>query len=231
LGQLADTPVHVVHLSSALGLEEVRAARARGVHVYVETCPQYLLLDERCYNAPGFEGAKYVLSPPLRTRDDVLALRQAVKNGEIDTIATDHCSFNFKGQKELGRDDFTKIPNGGPGIEHRPVVLYSAFVQSGAWSVTDFCRLLAENPAKLFGMYPRKGVLAVGSDADITVWDPEYMTVITAAAQQQNVDYTPYEGFEAKGMPKAVFVGGQLVAEYGQPTGVLAGNYVERHPN
>lgn len=228
LGKLAGAPVHVVHLSTELGLEEVRAARKKGVTVYAETCPQYLTMDESRYKAPGFEGAKYVMSPPLRTPADVQALRKAVAAEEIDTIATDHCSYNFKGQKELGLEDFTKIPNGGPGIEHRPMVVYTSMVQPGELAVTDFCRLLAENPAKLFGMYPRKGVLAVGSDADVTVWDPEAKTVITAARQQQNVDYTPYEGFAVTGMPKAVFVGGVLAAEYGQPTGLVAGTYVKR---
>ena len=228
LGKLADTPVHVVHLSTELGLEEVRAARKKGVKVYAETCPQYLTMDESRYKAPGFEGAKYVMSPPLRTPADVQALRKAVAAGEIDTIATDHCSYNFKGQKDLGIEDFTRIPNGGPGIEHRPMVVYTSMVQPGELAVTDFCRLLAENPAKLFGMYPRKGVLAVGSDADVTVWDPEAKTVITAARQQQNVDYTPYEGFAVTGMPKAVFVGGVLAVEYGQLTGLVAGTYVKR---
>ncbi len=228
LGKLAGAPVHVVHLSTALGLAEIRAARKNGVTVYAETCPQYLTLDESLYKAPGFEGAKYVMSPPLRTPADVQALRKAVADGEIDTIATDHCSYNFKGQKELGLADFTKIPNGGPGIEHRPMVVYTSMVQSGELALTGFCRLLAEGPAKLFGMYPRKGVLAVGSDADVTIWDPQAKTVITAARQQQNVDYTPYEGFAVTGMPKAVYVGGQLAAQYGQPTGIVAGSYVKR---
>lgn len=228
LGKLADMPVHVVHLSSALGLAEIRNARAQGVTVYAETCPQYLTLDETRYKAPGFEGAKYVMSPPLRSAADVQALREAVAAGEIDTIATDHCSYNFKGQKELGLCDFTKIPNGGPGLEHRPMVVYTSMVQTGELNITEFCRLLAEGPAKLFGMYPQKGVLAVGSDADITIWDPKAKTVITAARQQQNVDYTPYEGFAVTGMPKAVFVGGVLAAEYGQPTGKVVGTYVKR---
>lgn len=228
LGELADAPVHVVHLSSELGLQEVRNARSRGVKVYAETCPQYLTLDDANYKAPGFEGAKYVMSPPLRAKTDVQALRKAVIGGEIDTISTDHCSYNFKGQKDLGIDDFTKIPNGAPGIEHRPMVVYTSMVNTGELQVTEFCRMLAEGPAKLFGMYPQKGVLAVGSDADVTIWDPKAKTVITAARQQQNVDYTPYEGFAVTGMPKAVFVGGKLAAEYGQPTGVIAGTYVKR---
>ena len=228
LGELTGAPVHVVHLSSALGLEEVRAARKRGVKVYAETCPQYLVLDETRYHLPGFESAKYVMSPPLRSAVDVQALRQAVANGEIDTIATDHCSYNFHGQKELGLADFTKIPNGGPGIEHRPMVVYTSMVNSGELSVMQFCQLLSQGPAQLFGMYPQKGVLAVGSDADITIWDPKAKTTLRAETQHQNVDYTPYEGLEVTGMPRLVFVGGQLAAKDGQPTDAVAGCYVKR---
>ena len=228
LGELTGAPVHVVHLSSALGLEEVRAARKRGVKVYAETCPQYLVLDETRYHLPGFESAKYVMSPPLRSAADVQALRQAVANGEIDTIATDHCSYNFHGQKELGLADFTKIPNGGPGIEHRPMVVYTSMVNSGELSVMQFCQLLSQGPAQLFGMYPQKGVLAVGSDADITIWDPKAKTTLRAETQHQNVDYTPYEGLEVTGMPRLVFVGGQLAAKDGQPTDAVAGCYVKR---
>ena len=228
LGKLADAPVHVVHLSSAAGLAEVRKARAQGVRVYAETCPQYLVLDDSLYQLPGFEGAKYVMSPPLRSRADRDALRRAVEDGEIDTISTDHCSYRFDGQKTIGLHDFTAIPNGGPGIEHRPEIIYTSFVHPGRLSPAAMCRLLAENPARLFGLYPRKGVLAAGSDADITVWDPAATSVITAKEQQQNVDYTPYEGFALHGMPAAVYVNGVLAAEYGRPTGAVAGEYCKR---
>ena len=225
LADYLGVPVHIAHVSAKRTVDIIAWGKSRGVKVTAETTPHYLTLDDTAVN--GYNTLAKV-NPPLRTPADVQALRKAVAAGEIDTIATDHCSYNFKGQKDLGIEDFTKIPNGGPGIEHRPMVVYTSMVQSGELAVTDFCRLLAENPAKLFGMYPRKGVLAVGSDADVTVWDPEAKTVITAARQQQNVDYTPYEGFAVTGMPKAVFVGGVLVAEYGQPTGLLAGTYVKR---
>ncbi len=228
VAKLADSPVHIVHLSSAEGLEEVRRARAAGQKVWVETCPQYLLLDESRYHLEGFEGAKYVMSPPLRSPADREALRAAVLGGEIDTISTDHCSYRFSDQKALGRDDFTKIPNGAPGIEHRPALIYTSFVASGLMTAAQMCRLLSENQAKLFGMWPHKGQLAQGADADITVWDPQARWVIRAEAQHQNVDYTPYEGFEAAGRARAVYVGGQLAAKDGEPSGASAGRYVKR---
>ena len=228
VAKLADSPVHIVHLSSAEGLEEVRRARASGQKVWVETCPQYLLLDESRYHLEGFEGAKYVMSPPLRSPADREALRAAVLGGEIDTISTDHCSYRFGDQKALGRDDFTNIPNGAPGIEHRPALIYTSFVASGLMTEAQMCRLLSENQAKLFGMWPRKGRLAQGADADITVWDPQARWVIRAEAQHQNVDYTPYEDFEAAGRARAVYVGGQLAAKDGEPSGASAGRYVKR---
>ena len=226
LAELADARINIVHLSTAEGLEAIRAAKARGVRVSVETCPQYLLLDDTRYLEPGFEGAKYVMSPPLRTRHDVQVLRKALENGEIDTIATDHCSFNLHGQKDRGIGDFRKIPNGAPGVEHRPAVIMTSFADT--LGPTDFCRLMSTNPAKVFGMYPRKGVLAEGSDADICVWDPEARWTITAAAQHQAVDYTPYEGFEAKGRAHLVYVGGELVVCDGEPLGPKPGKYVAR---
>ena len=226
LAELADARINIVHLSTAEGLEAIRAAKARGVRVSVETCPQYLLLDDTRYLEPGFEGAKYVMSPPLRKRHDVQVLRKALENGEIDTIATDHCSFNLHGQKDRGIGDFRKIPNGAPGVEHRPAVIMTSLADT--LGPTDFCRLMSASPAKVFGMYPRKGVLAEGSDADICVWDPEARWTITAAAQHQAVDYTPYEGFEAKGRAHLVYVGGELVVCDGEPLGPKPGKYVAR---
>ena len=189
-----DAPVNVVHLSTKLGLEAIRAAKARGQkNIYVETCPQYLMLDDTCY---------------------------------LDTIATDHCSFNLHGQKDRGRDDFRAIPNGGPGVEHRPVAIATSF--EGQLGPEDLCRLMSENPARVFGMYPRKGCLAEGADADVCVWDPCARWTISAATQHQAVDYTPLEGFEAHGRAKAVFVNGVLVACDGEPTGAQPGRYVPR---
>ena len=226
LGRMAGMPVHVVHLSTALGLEVIRTARRRGQTVYAETCPQYLLLDESRYHLDGFEGAKYVMSPPLRSPHDVAALRRAVENGEIDTISTDHCSFRFADQKAYGKEDFTKIPNGAPGIEHRPALMFTSF--GSDLTAMQLCELLSTNAAKLFGMYPRKGALAEGSDADVVVWDPESRWTISAENQHQAVDYTPFEGFAAVGRAKYVFVNGTLAAENGEPTAAIAGQYVAR---
>ena len=225
-----DAPVNVVHLSTRLGLEAIRAAKARGQkNIYVETCPQYLLLDDTRYmeqGDDGFAGAKYVMSPPLRKPNDRAALREALVNGEIDTIATDHCSFNLHGQKDRGVGDFRKIPNGGAGIEHRPALIATSF--AGELGPDELCRLMSEGPAKVFGMWPRKGCLAAGSDADICVWDPRQRWTIHAATQHQNVDHTPYEGFECVGRAHLVYVNGVLAARDGEPTGEKPGEFVAR---
>ena len=226
LGGLADAPVHIVHLSTKAGLLEIRAARARGQKVLVESCPQYMLLDDSNYSREGFEGAKYVCSPPLRKKEDIEALKEAVLAGEIDSIATDHCSFRYDTQKIAGKDDFTKIPNGAPGIEHRPAVFMKIF--GDRLSPEDYCRYLSAGPAKVFGMYPRKGALAEGSDADVVIWDPSKTWTISAKNHHQNVDYTPYEGLEVRGMAKYVFVNGVLAARDGEPTDAVAGRYVAR---
>ena len=216
LAQVADVPVIIVHLSARESLEEVRAARRRGQTVYVETCPHYLLLEDSVYDNPDFlEAAKYVCAPPIRKREDREALWEALKNGEIQTVATDHCSFTLA-QKRAGRYDFTKIPGGLPGVEHRGLLLYSSGVAEGRISEADMCRVLCENPAKLYGCWPRKGTLAPGSDADIVVWDPAAEGVITAGDQAQHVDYTPYEGMRTRGGIDRVYLRGKLAAERGQ---------------
>lgn len=211
ISSLADHPVNIVHLSSLAGLNEIRNARKRNQILTVETCPQYLLLDDHYYDLENFEGAKYVMSPPLRKESDKKALIQAIIDKEIDTIATDHCSFNFKKDKELGKLDFRKIPNGAPGVEHRPQLIYTYLVETGYIDVLRMCELISTNPAKRYGMYPQKGVLEVGSDADIVIFSPDYKDVITWTKQSQNVDYTPYEGFKVKGQAKTVFVNGECV--------------------
>lgn len=228
LAGLAGVPSWVVHLSTVDGLEEIRLARRRGQTVYVESCPQYFTLDERLYESPGFEGAKYVCSPPLRSREDQAALWEALSAEEIDLISTDHCSFNFKGQKELGLHDFTLIPNGMPGIEHRAAVMYTAGVASGRISVQELCRLLSETPAKLFGLYPKKGLLAPGSDADIAIYDPRRDGLITAARQYQNCDYSPYEGFKTSGSLRDVFLRGAQVFKDGELILPGTGRYLSR---
>lgn len=226
ISTLADHPVNIVHLSSLAGLNEIRNVRKRNQTITVETCPQYLLLDDHYYDLENFEGGKYVMSPPLRKVEDNKALIEAIVDGEIDTIATDHCSFNFKKDKELGKDDFRKIPNGAPGVEHRPQLIYTYLVEEGRIDVMRMCELLATNPAKRYGMYPDKGTLEVGSDADIVVFSPEYEDVITWAKQTQNVDYTPYEGFKVKGQAKTVFVNGECVVKDGTIIKENQGTYV-----
>ncbi len=224
LARQADAPLWVVHLSTKNGLQEIRAAREAGQRVLVETCPQYLTLNEEVYTREGFEGAKFVCSPPVRSEGDRLALLGALLAGEVDIVSTDHCSFNFKGQKELGLGDFSKIPNGLPGIEHRPLLLWSAC----APGPQRMAKALSENPAKAFGLYPRKGALLPGSDADLVIWDPAASKVITAADQVQNVDYTPWEGFRALGTPSQVYLGGELCAAGGKVLRSGRGRYVSR---
>lgn len=225
---LAKTPVNIVHLSTALGLKEVEQARQKGQTVFAETCPQYLVLDESVYGRPGFEGAAFVCSPPIRKRRDAERLWQAVGEGALDMIGTDHCSFHMAGQKTRGIQDFTKIPNGLPGTEHRPALFYHFGVGKERATVEEMCRLLAERPAKLFGMYPKKGAIAAGSDADLVIWDPKAQWTIRAAEQVQAVDYTPYEGMQVTGRAWMVFLRGQIVARDGKVCRERSGRYISR---
>lgn len=231
IAQIADCPVNIVHLSTADGMQAICRARVNGQKVYVETCPQYLILDDSRYTLPGFEGAKYVISPPLRQLGDQRALWDAMDAGEIDTIATDHCAFNFKGQKDCGADDFSKIPNGAPGVQTRAALLYTYGVVQGNMEDTVFSELLSENPAKLYGMYPQKGCIAVGSDADIVVWDPRAEDAIHEQTQLSACDYTPYEGIRTVGRADYVFVNGTIVAEKGRLVQPNQGRYVCRKPS
>lgn len=229
IAHLAGAPVNIVHLSTAVGMMEVMHARARGQEVYVETCPQYLLLDDSRYALPDFEGAKYVMSPPLRKQKDQEMLWQALSAGAVSTIGTDHCSFNFKGQKELGRQDFSRIPNGIPGVQHRPALMYTYGVGTGRITQEQMAALLSENAARQYGMYPRKGALLPGSDADVVIWDPEASGVITAEEQRQRVDYTPYEGFAVRGAARDVFLRGRHAVQQGRLIETRLGRYVHRH--
>ena len=227
IAELVDTPVIVVHLSSAEGLQAVDLARERGQTVYVETCPQYLLLDDSRYDLPGFEGAKYVIAPPLRQKKDQESLWQAVADGRIQTLATDHCSFTTA-QKALGQADFTRIPGGMPGVETRAVLLYTNGVRSGRITLPQLCRLLSENPARLYGLYPRKGCLAPGSDADIVVFDPAGEGTIHAAGQFQRSDYTPFEHFPTAGRIEQVYLRGRLVVDQHHIKHMNTGCYLPR---
>ena len=229
IAEIAEAPVMVVHLTNREALDEIRAARKRGQEVYAETCPQYLLMDDSLYHLPGFEGAKYVIAPPLRKKEDTEALWKALADGEIQTVSTDHCSFTTE-QKRLGKTDFRKIPGGMPGVETRGILMYSEGVRKGRITLSDMCRLLCENPAKLYGMYPRKGVIAPGSDADIVVLNPDESDIITAADQIQNVDYAPFEGLKVNGRIETVFLRGMKVVENHQVVRELAGTYIARAP-
>lgn len=227
LAEIADVPVIVVHLTCGEGLKAIRAARERGQVVYAETCPQYLLMDDRLYDLPGFEGAKYVIAPPLRKDEDRQVLWEALKNGEIQTVATDHCSFTTE-QKKLGEKDFRKIPGGMPGVETRGVLMYSEGVAQGRLSPGQMCALLCENPARLYGMYPEKGVIAPGADADLVIIDPGAKWTITARQQMQNTDYAPFEGKLVNGRIESVYLRGMKVVENQRIIRELEGRYVAR---
>ncbi|MBS4535228.1 dihydropyrimidinase [Clostridium sp. D2Q-14] len=229
IAEMANAPVYIVHLSTRKGLEEVIKAKLRGAEVYVESCPQYLILDDSHYELEGFEGAKYVLSPPLRNKENLDGLWRGLKLNEIDTIGTDHCSFNFRGQKELGIDDFSKIPNGIPGVEHRISLLYTYGVKTGKIDINKLVQLTSTNPAKIFGLYPKKGNIAVGSDGDLVIWDFNKSSVITAKNQFHNVDYTPYEGYEIHGEIQHVLLRGNRVFSRGKIIGdVQKGKFIKR---
>lgn len=224
---LVGVPVIVVHLSTRKGLEEIRRARARGQKVYVETCPQYLLLEHSRYLEPDFAGARYICSPPLRQSEDQQALWQALAEGEIDTVSTDHCSFTLA-QKDAGRGDFSKIPGGMPGVEERLALMYTYGVARGKLSLPQLVTHLAENPARLYGLYPQKGVLRPGSDADLVLWDPQARWTMTHNTQHTAAGYTPYEGWKMEGRVKAVYLRGEKVAEDGQLLQPNTGRYLRR---
>ena len=232
IAELTKSKVCVVHLSCKESLDEVLKAKERGVDVVVETCPQYLLLNEDKYKLEGFEGAKYVMSPPLRNVKNNDILWKALEQNQIDTIGTDHCSFNYKKQKELGIDDFSKIPNGAPGVEHRVGLLYTYGVSTNKISINRMVELLSTNPAKIYGLYPQKGTIEVGSDADLVVINPNKTKVIKAEDQVQNVDYTPYENYRLNCEIERVYLRGKEVSRNGKiidnfPTG----KYLKRSSN
>jgi dihydropyrimidinase len=219
LARFAEQPLYIVHLSSADGLERVKAAVARGDRVFAETCPQYLLLSSDLYCQPGFEGAKYVMSPPLRPRGHLERMWDGIAAGYIQTVATDHCSFNFHGQKDMGQDDFTKIPNGIASVGDRFNLLYTYGVGHGRISLNRFVDVVSTAPAKIFGMYPRKGSIVVGGDADLVILDPEATGEISAETQHHNVDYSAYEGMKLKGLPESVLLRGRFAVRDGKYVG------------
>lgn len=228
IAQAVDIPVVIVHLTNAAALAEVTAARRRGQKVYVETCPQYLVLDDSVYYNEDFSrAARYVCAPPLRKPEDCRALWAGLRKGDIQTISTDHCAFTLA-QKDAGRGDFTKIPGGLPGVEARGELVYSFGVTTRKISLATMCKVLSENPAKLYGMFPRKGVIAPGADADIVVYDPQADHILRAEDMVSRAGYTPYEGFVTRGSVSQVWLRGKLMVENGHVIGEQEGQYIVR---
>jgi dihydropyrimidinase len=229
LAEVAEAPILVVHVSCAGALEAIHLAHERGQTVFAETCPQYFQFEYEDLARDGFEGAKFVCSPPLRDPMNWPALWNGLKFGDLQIFGSDHCSFNSEGQKELGKDDFTLIPNGLPGAEERAMTLWTIGVREGKLSENQFVAVLSTNQARIYGAYPKKGTLAPGADADIVIWDPELSTTATVENRHGNVDYTPYEGREFHGGPAAVYVWGNLVYGDGELVGERgSGRFVER---
>lgn len=220
-----DTPIIIVHLSSKEGLEEVLHARERGQEVYVETCPQYLVMDDSRYALAENEGKKYMIAPPLRKKEDQDVLWNALKEEKIQTIATDHCSFTLE-QKNMGTEDFSKTPCGMAGAEERPALIYHFGVGQGRLTIEQMCKYLAENPAKLYQLYPKKGVIAPGSDADLVVWNPDTIWTLSADSQQSASDYCPLEGLTLTGRAEQVYLRGILAAENGKVIEPYKGEYL-----
>ncbi len=229
IAEMANSPVYIVHLSCYDALREVQNARDLGLPAYAETCPQYLLLDYSLYEKPGFEGAKYVMTPPLRDRENQEKLWRGLRSDDLQVISTDHCPFCMKEQKELGIDDFSKIPNGGPGVEHRMSLIYHHGVAQGRIDLNRFVELTSTAAAKIFGLFPRKGTIAVGSDADIVIFDPNREQTISAATHHMRVDYSAYEGWTIKGVTDIVLSRGNVIVENGEWKGKAgAGQFLKR---
>lgn len=223
LAQLADTPLYIVHLSAIEALDAVIDARDHGLRIFAETCPHYLFLTSDEYDKPGFEGAKYVMTPPLRTHAHQESLWRGLRTNDLQVVSTDHCPYCFnenphgiRSSKEQGKDDFSKIPNGAPGVEYRLPLLYDGGVTRNRLSLNRFVQLTSTAPAKLFGLFPRKGTIAVGSDADIVLFDPNERWTIKASEGHSRVDYTLFEGRQVTGRVKKVFLRGKLIVDCDQ---------------
>ncbi|MDA8193461.1 MAG: dihydropyrimidinase [Thermaerobacter sp.] len=229
LASLANAPLYIVHLSSYHALDEVTAARDRGQLVFAETCPQYLFLSYENYEEPGFEGAKYVMSPPLRPKEHQAKLWRGLKSNDLQVVSTDHCPFCVKEQKALGRDNFAKIPNGAPGVETRMGLIYDGGVAQQRLSLNRFVEITATAPAKLLGMFPKKGTIAVGSDGDIVLFDPNGTTHWSVKTAHMRVDYNPYEGRTTAGAVRMVLSRGEVIVDgetfLGRPG---RGNFLKR---
>ncbi len=231
LAEMAGVPLYVVHLSAAEALEQITVARDRGLPAYAETCPQYLFLSYANYEEPGFEGAKYVMSPPLRAKGNEEKLWRGLAGNDLQAVSTDHCPFCMKEQKELGKGDFSKIPNGAPGIETRMSLLFDGGVVGKRISLNRFVELTSTSPAKIFGLFPRKGTIAPGSDADVVVFDPEKKHTLSAKTHHMKVDYNPYEGRQVTGAAETVLSRGRVIVEGGKFTGKPgSGAFLKRRP-
>jgi dihydropyrimidinase len=231
LAEMAGVPLYVVHLSAAEALEQITVARDRGLPAYAETCPQYLFLSYANYEEPGFEGAKYVMSPPLRAKGNEERLWRGLAGNDLQAVSTDHCPFCMKEQKELGKGDFSKIPNGAPGIETRMSLLFDGGVVGKRISLNRFVELTSTSPAKIFGLFPRKGTIAPGSDADVVVFDPEKKHTLSAKTHHMKVDYNPYEGRQVTGAAETVLSRGRVIVEGGKFTGKPGvGAFLKRRP-
>jgi dihydropyrimidinase len=229
MAEMAGVPVYIVHLSSEDALNQVREARDRGLPAFAETCPQYLLLSLEDVQDKGWEGAKYVFTPPLRERKNQPKLWEGLRKDNLQVVSTDHCPFCFEDQKALGKDDFTKIPNGGPGIENRLQLLHHHGVGKGNFSLNRFVELVSTAPARIFGMYPKKGAIKAGSDADIVLWDPQAAHTISAATHHMRVDYSMFEGFKVRGNARDVYSRGELIVSKGKFIGKPGrGQYLRR---
>ena len=224
-----DAPLYVVHLSTKLGLDYIKIAREKGQKVYAETCPQYLILDKSKYELPNNEGLKYIMSPPLREKNNCNELWKGINDGYIQTIATDHCPFSFNKEKQMGKDDFTKCPNGAPGVEERIPLIFSEGVMKKKISINKFVEVCCTNPAKVFGLYPKKGSIQIGADGDIVIIDPNKEVVLTRKNLHSNVDYTAYEGIRVQGYPIMTISCGKIIVKEGEFLGHKgSGNFIKR---
>jgi len=229
IAEMANSPVYIVHLSCYDALKEVQAARDLGLPAFAETCPQYLFLDYSYYEQEGFEGAKYVMTPPLRDKSNQEQLWKGLRGNDLQVISTDHCPFCFKEQKELGRGDFSKIPNGGPGVENRMSLIYDGGVVQNRISLNRFVELTSTAAAKIFGLFPKKGTIAVGSDADIVIFDPNREQTISAKTHHMRVDYNAYEGRTVRGVTETVLSRGNVIVENGSFKGKAGdGKFLKR---
>ena len=230
MAEIADVPVYIVHLSAAEALQMVTEARDRGVPAYAETCPQYLFLDFTNYEEPGFAGSKYVMSPPLRAKEKQDQLWRGLAGNDLQVVSTDHCPFCIK-EKELGLGDFSKIPNGAPGVETRMSLMYDGGVRTGRISPNRWVEICSTAPAKMFGMFPKKGTIAPGTDADIVVWDPEARLTLSHKTLHMRCDFNPYEGRTVTGAAEVVLSRGRVVVDKGTFTGTAgSGRYLRRAP-